>query len=274
MTLVGKIFTVLILVMSVAFLMLAVTVFATHRNWRDAAGKAQADLTARQAENNGLREEIQRIEDRLAVEQAARRFALAGLQSRLETAQQQLQQRERAYDDLLGAHGLAVETLNTNQVNVAALSREVEGLREEIRNVQRSRDEQLQAVVEVTDQLNQIEGQRQQLVERQDQLLDSLARMKSVLERHELTEFTPVHDIPPPVDGVVTAVGNTDLIEISIGSDDGLRKGHTLEVYRNNSYLGRIQVQHTEPDRAVGRILREFRKGVIRKGDRVATKLS
>ena len=35
MTLVGKIFTVLILIMSVAFMMLAVTIFATHRNWRD-----------------------------------------------------------------------------------------------------------------------------------------------------------------------------------------------------------------------------------------------
>ena len=35
MTLVGKIFTVLILIMSIAFMMIAVTVFATHRSWRD-----------------------------------------------------------------------------------------------------------------------------------------------------------------------------------------------------------------------------------------------
>ena len=98
--------------------------------------------------------------------------------------------------------------------------------------------------------------------------------MKEVLDRHDLDEFTPVVDIPPRVDGVVTAVSDRDLLEISIGSDDGLRVGHTLEVYRNNSYLGRVVVRRTEPDRAVVEILPEYRKGTIRKGDRVATKLS
>ena len=89
-----------------------------------------------------------------------------------------------------------------------------------------------------------------------------------------MTEFTDVANIPPVVDGVVTAVGANDLIEISIGSDDGIRQGHTLEVYRDASYLGRVVIQSTEPDRAVARVLKDFRKGIIRKGDRVATKLS
>ena len=60
---------------------------------------------------------------------------------------------------------------------------------------------------------------------------------------------------------------------ISIGADDGLKKGHTLEVYRNNSYLGRVVVRDTMPDRAVVQIVPEFSKGKIRVGDRVATKL-
>jgi hypothetical protein len=283
MTLVGKIFTVLILIMSVAFMMLAVTVFATHRNWRDmvlrpetpdAPAGLKLQIEQSSDEIKRLNVEKKRAGDRLATEQAARRFALAALQSRYEQASQELQQRERAYAELQASHGEAVETLNTNQMNLEALTTEVRGLRDEIRNVQQSRDEQFLAVVKVTDRMNEVEGERQKLQERQIQLLDKVSRMQVVLERNELTEYSPINDIPPEVNGVVTAVGQTDLIEISIGSDDGLRKGHALEVYRNNSYLGRIIVQHTEPDSAVGRILREYRKGIIRKGDRVATKLS
>ena len=90
---------------------------------------------------------------------------------------------------------------------------------------------------------------------------------------NRLDEFAPVDHKAPTVDGVVTAVGAKDLLEISIGSDDGLRKGHTLEVYRANSYLGRVIVRETWPDRAVVQIIPEYRKGMIKKGDRVATKL-
>jgi hypothetical protein len=63
-----------------------------------------------------------------------------------------------------------------------------------------------------------------------------------------------------------------DYLEISIGSDDGLRKGHKLEVYRGRSYLGRIEIREVAPDRAVAVILKDYRKGPIKKGDKVATK--
>ena len=77
MTLVGKIFTVLILIMSVAFMMLAVTVFATHRNWREVVLRPRddpkgpglkiqcEDLTKMKRE---LEDELARAGDRLALE--------------------------------------------------------------------------------------------------------------------------------------------------------------------------------------------------------------
>ena len=72
---------------------------------------------------------------------------------------------------------------------------------------------------------------------------------------------------------IVTKVGEKVLIEVSIGSDDGLRKGHTLEVFRNQSYLGRVVVKSLQPDRAVCEIIPEYRKGIIKRGDRVATRI-
>jgi len=285
MTLVGKILTVLILVVSIAYMMLAASVFATHRNWRDVVlrPEATADGQPRGLKfeiediaktNVQLQAEIDRGSDRLALEQAARRFALAALQSRLTIIEGERNSSESQLREVQSANGMIVETLNTNQIVLEKLTGEVATLRQEIRVAREARDEKFADVVRLTEEINGIEGSRQQLQERNNQLLAQLSRMKHVLDRNELTEYDPVDNKPPPVDGIVTAVGARDMIEISIGADDGLRQGHMLEVFRRNSYLGRIVIQRTEPDKAVGKILREYRKGIIKKGDRVATKLS
>ena len=60
---------------------------------------------------------------------------------------------------------------------------------------------------------------------------------------------------------------------MTIGADDGLKQGNTVEVYRGDKYLGRIEIVKTSPDRAVGRVDRRFQTGVIQEGDRVATRL-
>jgi hypothetical protein len=285
MTLVGKIFTVLILIMSVAFMMLAVTIFSTHRNWRDLvlADRNPTDPSKSGLKvhiedladtNRQLRDELQRASDVLAMEQAARRYALAALQTKLEQADKRLQDREREFADLQASLGTMITTLETNEENLKAITDEIASLRTSKRDAEQARDDKFSEVVVLTDQINALEGTKKTLEERQGALVEQLARMKLVLDRHELTEFTDVTNIPPVVDGVVTAVGDSDLIEISIGSDDGLREGHTLEVYREASYIGRVVIQSTEPDRAVARILKDYRKGIIKKGDRVATKLS
>ena len=272
MTLVGKIFTVLILIMSIAFMMIAVTVFATHRNWRDQAIAHKARIEVLQDTNARLRIEASRADDRLAIEQAARRFALAALQSRQEALAQQLASN---YDQLTkkqAENDLITATLSENTTTLASLGKEVAGLRDEIRLAQNDRDEKWENVIALTNSIFGLQGSVSTFREQEVQLRDQLSRRKLVMDANELTEYTSVIHIPPRVDGIVTMVGETTLIEISIGSDDGLRTGHTLEVFRNNAYLGRVEVTQLEPDRAVCRIIPEFRKG-IKRGDRVATKL-
>ena len=52
----------------------------------------------------------------------------------------------------------------------------------------------------------------------------------------------PPEDVKPTLDGLVLAANKDGLVEISLGSDDGLERGHTLEVFRGSRYLGRIEV--------------------------------
>ncbi len=277
MTLVGKIFTVLILIMSIAFMMLAVTVFATHRNWRDMV--VQPDGLKSQIEqltktNSELRIEISRVQDQIALEQAARRFALAAGQAELEQLNAALQRREKEYTDLQAANGTMTETISRNNMILDSLTKENEGLRTEIRTALQARDDFFNQVVTLTDDVNRMEGNSRTLQEHNNMLLVQNAKMAKVMRKLEVTVDTDVDGIAPRVDGIVTAVSDKDFIEISLGSDDGLRKYHLMEVYRQNSYVGRVEIVKVEPDRAVAKIIPEFRRGIIKKGDRVATKLS
>ena len=72
---------------------------------------------------------------------------------------------------------------------------------------------------------------------------------------------------------MVEATDEGDLIEVSLGADDGLQEGHQLEIYRNDQYVGRAIVRRTNPDAAVAEVLSPFGHSSARQGDRVMLKI-
>ena len=93
---------------------------------------------------------------------------------------------------------------------------------------------------------------------------DRLARdnQKLITNGGKLTVAPKRDSVNPPLDsveGLVREVGPTGLVRLTIGSDAGLAKGNTLEVYRLNTqvpdqskYLGRIKIREVTPTEAVG----------------------
>jgi hypothetical protein len=181
---------------------------------------------------------------------------------------------QQQLDTVSGQHTQAVATAKTAQERLASLEKENQGLRDDLRAVQRDLDQKFLTVVDLNDKLNQAESFRQILDERNKEAAFENAKMKSVLNAHGLRADELVTHIPPPVDGEVLEVNGKDLILISIGSDDGLKVGHSLDVYRGNQYLGRIIIKSIDPDRAVGQVKRELQRGQIKQGDHVTTKFS
>ena len=179
-------------------------------------------------------------------------------------------QEER--DGLYEKDKKAVAALAAAQQNLDKLTKEVEGLRTEIRTVQTDRDKQFEQVVKTTDQVHQIKGELTRVKEREQQLAAQVAQAKKVLAANNLKLDSDTDKIAPVVQGKVLAVNKNDLVEVSIGSDDGLKAGHKLEVFRGSSYLGRLEVLSTSEDKAVGKIMSDYKKGQIQRGDNVATR--
>jgi hypothetical protein len=280
MNLLGKVFVVLILVMSVVFMTLAMAMYATHKNWREIVEDPQSGLRAQlqrsQAEYDQLKTQYNRRESELTGELEAsvqqvrkletERVALVDRNTGIQSELDQLKQDQRD----------ATAAVAATQQNNEKLAEEVTGLRQDIRTNQQLRDQAFNTTLQATEDLHQSKGQLDSAQERNRQLTSQVSGMTHVMRESGIDPNTSPDAVKPRVDGFVSQVkrvAGAQLIEVTIGSDDGLKPGHTVEVFRDSKYLGRIEILKTSPDKAVGRVDRRFQQGQIQEGDRVATQL-
>ena len=292
MNLVGKIFIVLIFVMCLLWMGFSVAVYATHQNWKEVVEHPEEGLrfkVEREKERNEeLKDQRQKLEAELIAEKAARRQGLSKLEMVNAELKRQLAEQDRDLDNERQKATEALADLKATQEEVAVLrtdiiggtrdGTQVVGLREEIRQSHEDRDKYFDDLVKATDQLHQAANDYRTLRDRTTRLAADLTNAKEVLRIHDLKPNPAVYrGTPPTVDGVVMKVGADGLIEVSIGSDDGLRKGHTLEVVRQgggvSTYLGRVEVTETSPDKSVCKVLPAFLQRPIQRNDRVTSKL-
>lgn len=281
MNLVGKIFVVLIFVMSLVFMTAAVFTYATHRNWRDQVlnpdSGYQSKLKAAKEQNTKLTAERENLQTILEKEKTNRRAALAKLENEIVELKNQRDADQKKLDGLTKSSREAIGALQALQDAETSLRKEVETIRDQKRKAEQDRDAAMKTVVERTDELQQQALTVKSLNARYKTLVDDLTRAKSVLQRFNLDPNRDYSDVPPDVDGVVLASLGNGVIEVSIGADDGLRKGHVLEVFRQaegvNKYLGRVEVIQAAPEKAVCKTVPGMQKGTIQVNDRVASKL-
>ena len=275
MTLLGKFFSAAIALLSFGFMMLALVANASHRNWRDvvlAPGGLKEQIETIERTNDQLRDSRQRTEAALAREQAARRTALAALQTQLDQLSAQLRDSEAAVRQLQAENTELSQMARSDAEELQILTAQTRRLREQISQEQADRDKLFAQTLVLTDDMNTLRGTVQSLGTRNEQLLAEVTRYKEVVDAHGLNIDDPLHGAPPERNGKVLVVNRpAELVEVSIGYDDGLRQGHELEVTRGGRYVTKLRVRNTEPDRAVAEIMRDYSAGIVQEGDRVDT---
>lgn len=284
MNLVGKIFVVVLFVMSLVFPAFAVCVYGTHKSWKAAiyreddkdpeqGGYAQ-QLKFQKARNVTLKHERDAAEDKTFAVQAQYTQLVAKLEAekaRLATVNDAL------YFDKVSAadkNTVYMAVVVGSQQNLEKIVNELNLLRESITGTQNDRDQQFERVVVLTDAIHELLAQHDILAETNTELVAEVTRYKDVFKERGIS-LPPVGGRLDDIDvkGVVLAVGREDLLEISIGSDDGVRQGLQLHVYRNSKYLGVAKVLRTTPDKSVVRVDKDSLQGPIQIGDHVASKI-
>lgn len=277
MTLLGKSFTVVIFLLSLAFMVLALAVNASHRNWRDVVlgnGGYKEQIEAISRENEQLEDAQQRAQASLAREQVARRTALAALQTQLDQLQAELALRISSVQKLEGELSNLAQLDKIRAEELQSLTDTAEKLRQQIRTEQEDRDKLFAQTLVLQDNLSEARGAQLALQTRNDSLQKELTRFREVADHMGIDPAAPLDGAPPERNGNVLVVNRSKgLAEVSIGQDDGIRTGHKLDVTRDDRFIGRLRVVKTTPNRAVAEIMKDYSEGFILEGDRVDTSI-
>jgi len=288
MNLIGKIFVVLIFVMSLVFMSFAIAVYSTHKNWREEVINEDVkpdkplglmpQLKNEQKRNEELKTERDNATKERDAAKNAHEQALTKLRTELETATQEKKKLQVDYAALQKTTSESVVAMSTTQTNSTKYREELDTLRGQILEAQKDRDAHFKEVERKTDELNQAVSEKEQLRKRMEDLAKDLAKAKDALRWYNIDENADFKNKnPPKVDGIIVEAPGEGLVVISLGSDSGLRKGHQLEVYRvsggSSAYVGRVEVIKTTPDKSVCKIDPKFQNSNMMKGDRVASKI-
>jgi len=276
MNLLGKILTGVITIAAVMLLLVSMMVYATHKNWKTSYDTLKIQLSEAKNQNQQLQSKYDSLDSQLQAEVEASQQDVRKLESERVQLIAQSRLIQKQLDSLLTEHRSNTAAVASTQANNQELTKEVASLRVALRENQQKRDEAFAAMVRATDDVHQAQGRLSTLVERNGQLTQEVALKSSLLLENGFDPTATLDAVVPQVRGLVSAMrrnASGQLIELTVGADDGLRKGQTVEIFRGERYLGRAEIMRTEPDRAVGRILRKYQQGQIQKGDHVATKL-
>jgi hypothetical protein len=286
-----KVFTVLLVVLSIVFTVMTISVVAQTANWRDTALKYEEN--ARIADTN-LRNMIAASSAELATARDTIKAHLGKI-GELET-QMQANSAElaRLRSDLakVEAEKSSAEAMNRGllaQVE-AARSGETE-YRKQLAGIEKRNIELERRNIDLNDRVNEQTAQIDVLAEQKRQYEQQLNILKEEAGKGSRQASRPGADAalespagaamsnvtaltpggPTAIRGNVSEVSD-NLVTISVGSADGVKKDMVFVIHRDGQYVGDVKISDVTPNRAAGKLVRTT--GTPAKGDQVTDALA
>lgn len=279
MTYVGKIFVIIIMVLSLAFLTLSTVVFTTEKNWKAEVDKLKTSLSENTKRLNSLQDEKARLDNDLAATVKDGEAQVKALNERITSLNTELARYQDETTKQRGVVETSQENLRSSQQEAEAKTRERDLALEQLRAVQLEANNYKIQQTELKDQILILERQLEQAKENNRTLKDQVVLLQNVIQANGLdpdpTRYVKLQ-LPPDVDGQVLQADMLNRrFQISLGSDDGLVAGHELYVYRlqpRPEYLGKVKVQLVDSDQSVVTLIGNTPQGKkIQEGDLVST---
>lgn len=285
MTVLGKTLAVLNLALSLAVGAFIVMTYVSRTNWHAAYVNMENQVKVSKADAAAFKNEMDlaksgkaQAEDQQAKQKAAAdkdkqvlNAQITDLSDKLKKAGEEIGRHvasQTAAGDLLKRRASEVEYLKT-------LKNELDTV------VTRQRKQVLdsqQAMVDAKINYDAERARNERLLQENERLTKDNRQMQQVASSTSLRSDAPKKN--PPADDIEGRVKATDprtgYITVSVGSDAGLSKGNTLEVYRlkpDPAYLGTIKIMAVQPNEAVGSPVEPRGRGAIQVGDQVSSNI-
>ena len=274
MNLMGKIFTFMIFLMSVVFLIVSIMVGASDRNWKSKASEEKIRASSAASSIDSLKDTTAKLETTLEFEKASRSQQLAQLQSLNLQTREQLEEKSKQFNEEQKiSQGYARELQEANR-RLADQDTELAKIKENNKKLVDDIATQFAENRNIEKLLFEQTSMLEELRRKEADLSSQLAKSEKVMKAFGLTDTALTDGIAPKIEAVVTAVGqNGDKFAIMAGLDDGLRKGHQMDIYRSTRFIGVGEIIVAENNRSVLSIVKGTKNDIVREGDNVSTKL-
>lgn len=284
MNVIGKIFVFAVFVMSLMLMTFAGVIYMSHVNWKDEVYRDPKDVLPGQqpgydyrlkqaiAEREKLTGEITELQRKVAESEQSRDQVIARLQSAIVKKDEELMALRGEKEKREDLQQKTIAELEEARKQLEQVTKDVETLTAQVKDQQQKVDSQVDRSARLSASLAEVQAQLEIAEERKSQLEKQVANARLLLQQAGLSIDSPPKDRVPSLTGDVIAVA-AGSIQVSLGSDDGLQVGHTLEVYRGGEYIGRAVVKSVMPDHAVAELVKDFSRGIVQRGDKVTTRL-
>ncbi len=288
MSLVAKVFVVLNLIISVAFLVFAMNVWTQGTKWQKMYEKEkvanvnwlatnqklqlelsrevvfqQQEVSKQKAENVTLRLSRNQVRDeKLALE--TKIAQVENEKSIKEAENQELSREKQRYFDEI----IKLKSVVTKQQQAVIVERE---------NAVKARNEKS----EIENELNVTKTTLASITRDKRQIEEDLAlqtrRIEGLLDKgvpiyRILGEDPSATQIPVPDAQVLAVRGDIGLVMVSVGSQQGVKPGYQFTVSRGSDYIAKVQVEKVYPDMCSARLVPGTGKGEIQVHDEIRSK--
>jgi hypothetical protein len=267
--------------------------FATRTNWKNSYEQLKRDTDVMGVNSGQLPASVANLNNKLTlalaeVDKLKQDLVDAEVAAKIKMESYKIE-RDEAVAKITDAD------LNTKKAQAEALrmKEEIKGIvatiskrEQDIANLQSENKRLRTDNINMTVQTKSMQDRNEVILEEHQKVLKQLAKYQAgVAPTSEGGIIRDANQANPPssnMKGKIETVDPADkgLVRISLGSDNGLQKNQTLEVYRMDprpQYLGMIRIVETDHHRAVGRLMSSSVTGsrvALREGDIVASSLS
>jgi multidrug efflux pump subunit AcrA (membrane-fusion protein) len=285
MTAVGKILVWLNLVFSLVVGGFVVFAYVARTQWvaqynsaRDKLSVAEANVTTYRSETEKVKQEAQSRLDKVQAE-------LKSAQEETRVAQAQIVQLN---DDLtkLRNNSRQESALSTKfGSEVEKRQNDVGTLREALRKEQEVNNNLVKEKADLQNretvaqiERRSVQEQNTRLVKQLEDMAKDMARMRANGGSRTVAGGSGKNPPPDNVEGLVKDTDASGLMTLTIGSDSGLTKGHTLELFRigtspsQSKYLGTVRILEAEAKQSVAQPTGRL-TAPPQRGDHVASRI-
>jgi septal ring factor EnvC (AmiA/AmiB activator) len=288
----GKILVIMNFVFALVVCAFLTLKFATEQNWKAGVDQLRSELEITRKSNQALNDTTTALQTALTATKSqleARNQDLAFQQTQAKFREDELQ---KAVKDAEARFDLETNRTAISLAAAERMKKEVDDLklriteREDILVKLQGKFKDSQDLVLSLDRDLQFSMERNKgLLQRVKELETNLSEIVSGTRSDTAGALAKDPNAPNPplkfMKGVVEKVHSQDnsLVQISLGTDHGLKVNNTLEVYRrspNVMYIGVIRIEDTHNHQSVGRLIRApgVEPRTIRVGDEVSSSLS